>query len=133
MKNAVFWCKKTNFKALKKDEPFFFLERGKFESNADRYIVGYGNFQGFQRLQYTDAWKKFNTKLGFDTKEKFEACIMNIYHGEISDIGCIALSNVHFYDIKRFLEDCYIDFSPYIVSGKKINSDECERIERCKG
>lgn len=34
-----------------------------------------------------------------------------------------------FFDKKVSLDDCDVAFSPYIVSGKCITSDECLRIE----
>lgn len=129
---AVFWCKKNNFKALVKGEPFFFLQRGKFESNADRYIVGYGEYQEFHRLKYFDAWTKYGKGLGFNTRKEFEACMNSTYHGSIEDIGCILLSNIHFFDTMRSLLECDVEFSPYIVSGKKINAEECLRITSYK-
>ena len=126
---AVFWSKKASFKALNKDEPFYFLRRGSFASNADRYIVGRGFFSKFERLDPQIAWTLYEKTLGFNTKGDFERMISSLYRGEIREIGCTVLEGIQFFLTERSLEDCSIDFSPYIVSGKRLSSSDCARIE----
>ena len=126
---AVFWSKKTTFKAVDKGEPFYFLRRGRFNSNADRYIAGRGLFVRFIRLNPMDAWNLFGEKLGFESKGAFEENVSSLYHGEIQELGCIVLEKVKFFFQEISLEECKIDFSPYIVSGKKLSDSDCIRIE----
>ena len=128
--SAVFWCKKKNFKALLPGEKFYFLERGQFRSNADRFIVGSGEFLEFKKGKSFEVWDKYTTKLGFSTLEELEEHIEAVYHNKTFEIGCIVLNNIAFFNRKISLDECGVDFSPYIVSGKCITSDECIRIEK---
>lgn len=100
--SAVFWCKKRNFKALSPGEKFYFLERGQFKSNAERYIVGSGEFSEFDKGNSEAIWKKYNNRLGFRTFDAFEAHIANIYHECSIEIGCIVL-NMCLSLIRRYL------------------------------
>ena len=127
--SAVFWCKKKSFKALLPGEKFYFLERGRFKSNADRYIVGRGVFSEFDRGDSKTMWGKYTTRLGFRKFEDFEAHIESVYHDSSIELGCIVLDKICFFKRKISLDECDVDFSPYIVSGKCLTSDECARIE----
>lgn len=128
--SAVFWCKKKSFKALTPGDRFYFLERGSFKSNADRFIVGSGVFVEFTKGRSTEMWAKYANRLGFKTFEEFEKHLEGLYHEKKTEIGCIVLDKIVFFKRKVSLDECSVDFSPYIVSGKSINSDECTRIER---
>lgn len=128
-KSAVFWRKRSVFKALQPGEPFYFLRRGKFSSNDERFLAGKGLFVDFEELEVCDAWKKYNTKLGFPSKELFDAQVKNLYNNDVHKIGCIYLSDVFFFDNECSLADCNVDFSPYIVSGKAISDEVCSKID----
>lgn len=128
--SAVFWCKKKSFKPLTPGDRFYFLERGSFKSNADRFIVGSGEFFEFTKGRSTEMWKKYTNRLGFKTVEEFEEHLEGLYHEKEMEIGCIVLDKIVFFKHKVSLDECSVDFSLYIVSGKSINSDECARIER---
>lgn len=128
---AVFWCKKKNFVALLPGEKLYFLEKGPFSSSAERFIVGAGEFCRFEKVDLAQVWDKYSFALGFDTEQDFRNQIKSIYHSDDSfDLGCIVLNHVRFYKRKLSLTECEIEFSPYIVSGKKIDSEDCNRIER---
>ena len=127
---AVFWCKKKNFIALSPGEKFYFLEKGQFSSSADRYIVGDGEFCGFEKVDSSQAWDKYSNALGFDTEQDFRNQLKIIYHCDGSfDLGCIVLNQVRFYKKKISLAECDIEFSPYIVSGKKLDTKDCNKVE----
>lgn len=128
--SAVFWCKKKAFKALEPGEKFYFLERGQFKSNADRFIVGSGEFSEFEKGTSLAMWNRYTTKLGIRTFEDFEKNIESIYHNKSSEIGCIVLNRISFFPKKISLDDCAVAFSPYIVSGKCITFEECTRIDQ---
>ena len=44
------------------------------------------------------------------------------------DLGCIVLTEVEFFERPVTLEKCGIAFSPYVVSGKTIDENECIRL-----
>lgn len=126
---AVFWNKKTSFKAITQGEPFYFLRRGSFTSNSERFISGRGIFKGFQKLEPYEAWTRYGKLLGFLSKKEFEEKISNFYKGKTGQLGCIVLDKVEFFAKELSLEECSIVFSPYIVSGKKLTDVECIQIE----
>ena len=127
--DAVFWRKQCNFKALSSGEPFYFLKRGHFESNNDRFIVGKGVFSAIEVLFPTNAWEKYHAKLGYATKEDFLAAVRSVYKEENPALGCIILRNVCFFDRPVSLSAARIDFSQYIVSGKTISAENCSNID----
>ena len=128
-KSAVFWCKKSNFKAISLGEKFYFLKKGKFSSNADRYISGYGRFVKFEKRSSESLWEAYGTAVGFPSEEEFLLQVQSIYKEDKCDLGCIILDNLTFFRRERSLQECKVDFSPYIVSGKKITDDESARID----
>lgn len=125
---AVFWCKKKSFKALKCGEDFYFLRRSGFKTNADRYIAGKGAFVDFKLMPVNMIWSEYGNCVGFETEEDFIGNVKKIYGEGASNLGCIILDNILFYDMPRSIKECDIDFSPYIVSGKSITDEECKRI-----
>ena len=125
---AVFWCKKKSFRALNMGEPFYFLRRGKFSSNADRYILGYASFLRFEKMSVIDAWERYKTALGFEDNSSYLDSIKNIYGNCDFELGCIVLNKPVFFMSGVSLAACNIDFSPCIVSGKTITDEECSQI-----
>lgn len=126
---AVFWRKKKSFKAVQVGEPIYFLRRGSFSSNSERYIVGKGLFCKHELLSANEAWIKYNTQLGFSCEQDFNEAVFKIYKEQNPELGCLRISKVQFYETSISLMDAKIDFSPYIVSGKKISIEECNRID----
>jgi hypothetical protein len=126
---AVFWCKKKTFKALKCGEDFYFLRRSSFKSNADRFIAGKGSFVEFKTIQSNIIWSEYGNSVGFEEEEEFVNNVRKIYGKEVADLGCIVLNNLVFYEKPVSIQECGIDFSPYIVSGKTITNEECEKIK----
>lgn len=126
---AVFWRKKKSFKAVQVGEPIYFLRRGSFSSNSERYIVGNGLFYKHELLPANEAWIKHSTQLGFRCEQDFNEAVFKIYKEQNPELGCLRISKVQFYETPISLMDAKIDFSPYIVSGKKISVEECNRID----
>lgn len=123
---AVFWRKKAVFKALQKGEYFFFLNRKAVDGK--RYVVGRGKYDEWHIFSAREAWDKYGGALGYQEKSKFLDSIKAIYKTDEVDLGCILLKEVVFFEQSVSLSDCCIDFSPYIVSGKTINEEECTRL-----
>ena len=65
-------------------------------------------------------------------KEEFLKHVKKIYGEDIADLGCIVLKNLVFYEKPVSIQECGIDFSPYIVSGKTITNEDCEKIKAAK-
>ncbi|MDR1769968.1 MAG: hypothetical protein LBS02_04940 [Hungatella sp.] len=78
----------------------------------------------------TEAWKKYQAQLGFQSKQEFLDAVFKFYKEQNPELGCIQIMNVDFYETPVSLLDSKVDFSPYIVSGKKISIEECQRIDR---
>lgn len=123
---AVFWRKKTVFKALQKGEYFFILN--KKEIDGKRYVVGRGKYDDWNILSARDAWNTYGGALGYKEKQEFLKSIKSIYKTDEVELGCIVLKEVVYFEQPVCLSDCSIDFSPYIVSGKTINEEECKKI-----
>ena len=129
---ALFWCKKKSFKALKIGEDFFFLRRSEFKTSADRFIVGKGSFIEFKRMPSNVIWSEYGNSVGFETKDEFSENIRKTYGSDVTDLGCIILGDIIFYDRPKSIKECEIAFSPYIVSGKTISDEECKKIKAIK-
>ena len=129
---ALFWCKKKTFKALKYGEDFYFLRRSSFKSNADRFIVGKGSYVEFRIMHRNIIWSEYGNSVGYKEKEEFLKNVKKIYGEDIADLGCIVLKNLVFYEKPVSIHECGIDFSPYIVSGKTITNEDCEKIKAAK-
>lgn len=126
---AVFWRKKKSFKAVQVGEPIYFLRRGSFSSNSERYLVGKGLFYKHDLLPANEAWIRYNMQLGFRCEHDFNEAVFKIYREHNPELGCLQICEVRFYEALISLMDAKIDFSPYIVSGKKISIEECNRID----
>lgn len=123
---AVFWRKRTVFKALEKKEYFFFLK--KKAVGGKRYIVGRGKFDEWRVLPAKSAWEEYGSSLGYQDENGFFESLQAIYRTKDVDLGCIVLREVEFFEVPVTLEKCGIAFSPYIVSGKTIDENECNRL-----
>lgn len=128
---AVFWRKKRYFKALVCGERMYFLQRGSFSSNDNRYIVGSGMFLEQKQYSAEDAWDSFGELMGFPDKKLFTDSVRKMYKEKNPQLSCLILGDVKFYRKPVSLSDAHIDFSPYIVSGKTISEAECASIEKC--
>lgn len=127
--SAVFWRKKLRFCAIQPNESFFFLSRKR--SDGTRYILGQGEYVESLESNVKDAWDRYTIQLGSDSEESFVKNIQGLYKTSDTKIGCIVLKNIQFYSIPIPLDRCNIEFSPYIVSGKTINNDECMSLLAC--
>lgn len=109
-----------------KGEYFFFLNRKAIDGK--RYVVGRGKYDEWNILSARDAWNKYGGALGYKEKQEFLESIKSIYKNDEVELGCIVLKEVVYFEKPVCLSDCSIDFSPYIVSGKTIDEEECARL-----
>lgn len=127
--NAIFWCKKKNFKSIFCGEPIYLLQRGSFDSNADRFLIGKGTYDGFDILCLKMAWDKYGQLLGFSSFENLKKAMIVTYKSADINLGCILLRDLNFFDAPVSLSKCNVEFSKYIVSGKKISEEDCRKID----
>lgn len=125
--DIVFWKKRLLFKALETGENFYFLNR--VGVNEKRVIVGKATFEKFEIAYACDAWEKYGECLG-GTKTAFSDMVKKMCGSYDSQIGCICLSNVKFFNNPILVEELSIEISPFTVSGKKLSENQCEEIER---
>ena len=123
---AVFWRKKAVIKALQKGEYFYFINRKAIDGK--RYVVGRGTYDEWNILSARDAWDIYGGALGYKEEHDFLESIKTIYKTDEVELGCIVLKEVVYFEEPVCLSDCDIDFSPYIVSGKIIDEEECTRL-----
>lgn len=128
LNEAVFWRKKNTFKALKDGELFYFLSRTNPTEASSRQIVGRASFKGCNILPAKEAWLAYGTQLGFATRTAFAESVMQLYKSPDVHLGCILLEQIQFLSSPITLQECGVEFSPYIVSGRTIDLHECERI-----
>lgn len=129
LSTAVFWKKRTTFKALVKNDRFYFLYRA--SQAPDRNIVGWADFDCFKVLKPAEAWAQFGEMLGCSSQKTFFDNVYSIYGKEaIDSIGCIVLKKIHFCKSPHSLRKLGIEFSPYTVSGKIITDEECRKVEK---
>ena len=126
---VVFWRKRKSFKAIKPSEYIYFLKRGPFVSNQDRYLIGRGKFIGTDLLLANEAWEKYGTALGFDDRNTFLCALQTMYRESNPELGCVLMKSIKLFRRPISLEEAGICFSPYIVSGKTITKEECLMIE----
>ena len=125
----VFWRKRKSFKAIKPNEFIYFLKRGPFASNRDRFIIGRGTFIGTDLLLANEAWSKYGKFLGYNDKQSCIRAVQSTYHESNPELGCLLIHEITVYKTPVSLEQTGIDFSPYIVSGKTISDKECIAID----
>ena len=123
---GVFWRKSKSFNALVPDEPYFFLKRGRI--NGKRYVVGYASFVQNIVLRAEDAWDEYGVSLGARRRQEFIDSVKEIYNDFNVELGCIMLDMICFFKQGILLEDCGIDFSPVIVSGKILDENDYDTI-----
>ncbi|MCC8150843.1 MAG: hypothetical protein LIO96_05180 [Lachnospiraceae bacterium] len=111
---------------LKKGSIFFFLKKKSI--GGRRYIVGRGKFDEWRVLSAMSAWEEYGSLLGYQDENDFFESLQAIYRTKDVDLGCIVLREVEFFEVPVTLEKCGIAFSPYIVSGKTIDENECNRL-----
>lgn len=126
IQDAVFWRKRLQFKALKEGEPFFFLSRSR--EDGERYFLGSAKYKAFKVMSASDAWSEFGNKLGALDEASFHRDILNIYKEFDTDLGCIILSEINYCLQPVPLQMTEIVFSNGIVSGKKVDSEDCSRL-----
>lgn len=116
-----------NIAQLKDGDRLYFMLKSPI-----RRIGGFGEFREYCNLSLNDAWIRFGKKNGCGTKEEFAdrldkyKSIHSIDRRSVldSEIGCIVLDNVEFWDSDSFLDpiDFNVDFSTNIVKIKYYKS-----------
>lgn len=120
-----FWTPSPwNVSKLKVEDKLYFMLKSPI-----RKIGGYGQFLEYKNMTVGQAWNNFGFKNGCSSKlefferiEKYNKSNKKIENiiVENTEIGCIVLTNVKYFDDNSFinLDDYEIDFSRYIVKIK---------------
>jgi hypothetical protein len=117
---VLFWRRASKPVRLSNSMPFFLLVKGK-----PRYIRGYGFVKLISSDSVENLWEKYGNKMGEDSLFAIESALGK----ERSDrIGFYLLRDVKYIDSGIDLDDLNIKFAPSIVSGKKIDTEETERL-----
>ncbi len=130
LNNAIFWRKKKTFKAIESNDSIYFLKRGHFSSNYDRYIVGKGTYISNDYGSAENVWERYNKATGYLTKESFMKAVYSIYKEPNPNLGCIIIKNIIVFPKGVSLAEAGISLSPYTVSGKTISQEECDLIDK---
>ena len=121
-----FLAKESRIQSTAKGEYFYFINRKAI--NGKCYVVGRGTYDEWNILSARDAWDIYGGALGYKEEHDFLESIKTIYKTDEVELGCIVLKEVVYFEEPVCLSDCDIDFSPYIVSGKTIDEEECTRL-----
>ena len=70
---AVFWRKRTTFKAIDIGEYVYFMT-GKLSSKG-RCIVGRGKLRETTSMNASDAWLRYGSQMGYYEKQEFTASV----------------------------------------------------------
>lgn len=124
----VFWRKRLVFSALSAGEPFYFLKRTAID--GERGIAGKALFVEANSLDADSLWKRFGQQLGVKTEKEFKDKVAAIYKTNDMKLGYIVLQNPCFVDTPIPLSRSNVQFSPYTVSGKVIDEDDCTSIDK---
>jgi len=117
-----------NISRLNQGDRLFFMLKSPI-----RKIGGFGEFKEYVNMSLNDAWVRFGKKNGCVTKQEFidrldkykSKSSIDISSILNSEIGCIVLNNVEFWDTESYLDlaNYQINFSPYIVKIKYFTED----------
>ena len=107
----------TDFKALKRGEPFLFKTHW-----PDNRLVGGGFFEGFVRMKVSEAWDVFGIGNGVSDLQTLKSQIANYRREAITNnydpvIGCILLNEVLFVPNEAAVSGP-VDFNRNVVQGK---------------
>ena len=128
---AVFWRKKSTFKAIEKGDFFYFFSK---ETTGNiRKIIGRGTLSNVEMLNVKELWEKYGVSTGYECEEMLEKEIETIYGNSDFLLGCIVLENISFFKRRILVNECGITFLPGIVSGKTISQEEVRKIEIIAG
>lgn len=125
---AVFWRKRTTFKAIDIGEYVYFMT-GKLSSKG-RCIVGRGKLRETTSMNASDAWLRYGSQMGYYEKQEFTASVSMMYGLEDIPLGCLVLDNVEFLDTSIPIASYGIVYRNGTVSGKTLNEEECKRISQ---
>lgn len=117
-----------NITRMEKGDRLFFMLKSPI-----RKIGGFGEFKEYVNMPLGVAWSRFGKKNGCKSKQEFVDRLDKYKNKRSTDaesvltsqIGCIVLENVEFWDTESYLdlESYEIDFSPNIVKIKYFNQD----------
>lgn len=115
-------CSKVNFwtptpwnvKQLAIGDRFYFLLKSPI-----RKIGGYGSFCSYMTMTVYEAWDQFGIRNGCESKKEFIERLSQFGEpGLTTQIGCIILDDVCFFDTPVSLEEYQVSFPPQVVKLK---------------
>lgn len=114
-----FFRKSTNkVHKIKKGNNIYFL-RKKTKAFPHIAIIGMATFIDYKIHTIQEAWDIFKENNGYPTFESFSSNFDNADSN--SNIGCLILENIIFFESDLFLKDCYIEFPKQIQQGRSIS------------
>ncbi|CRK80382.1 HNH endonuclease [Neobacillus massiliamazoniensis] len=120
----------NNFNVLTQGEPFFFLVKNELGVSGERAVMGRAIFERFEKLTVDEGWDKYGKANGDGSKERFIARRQDMFGNnvDLSEIGCIILSDFQSFNNPVYLSDIGVLFKNSIVSGKGITDTEVTAI-----
>ncbi|MEM2139278.1 MAG: hypothetical protein QXM96_03950 [Candidatus Woesearchaeota archaeon] len=120
-KEVVFWRRASFPVNLPIGMPFFFLVKG----TKPRYIRGYGIVKLIGSDKIDILWNKYGSKMGEASLSSVEDLIRK---DKNEKIGYYILENVKYIEERFDLKNFRIEFPDSIVSGKKINEEDTNKL-----
>ena len=129
------------FSDFHKGDLLFFLAKGTEKgkgANREKGIVGYGKYVDGEILPPTLAWKRYQTKNGYSTKDEFFDVIMKASKDKElpENISCLHLSDVVFFQAPIYLSEIGVQISnnveSYIYLDKDDDSATIQILEKAK-
>lgn len=119
-----FWTHgKKEFKALSPGELFLFKLHNNVQKNEKGEIVGGAYFCGYEKMELTEAWKRFGNGNGTSSLQSMKDSILGYRERnstyDSSKIGCIILKDPFFFN--EWIDEP-VDWNKNIVSGKKYET-----------
>jgi hypothetical protein len=121
------WSRKKAFKVIPKGFPIFFLEKG------TRYIKGYGYFKAFEVSTVSKSWNEYKLQNGASNYNEYLK-MLNLpcdVNSNKKEVGNIIVEKVEWSNKKVSVDSLGVDFHKAIVSGKRIYTDEINKIIKC--
>lgn len=117
------------FSDFHKGDLLFFLAKGTEKgrgSKREKGIVGYGKYVDGEIMTPSLAWKRYQTKNGYSTKEEFFDVIMKASKDKQlpENISCLHLQDVVFFQAPIYLSEIGIQISNNIESYMYLDKDD---------
>ncbi|MBR3841280.1 MAG: hypothetical protein IKM20_09105 [Erysipelotrichales bacterium] len=117
------------FSDFHKGDLLFFLAKGTEKgkgASREKGIVGYGKYVDGEILTPSLAWKRYQTKNGYSTKDEFFDVIMKASKDKElpENISCLHLSDVVFFQAPIYLSEIGIQISNNVESYIYLDKDD---------